>query len=254
LDEVQAKRLFARFGVPTVAEIVVSSPSEALSAVHALGPQVVVKILSCSIVHKSDVGGVAVGVTAGDIGSRLSTMIAEVERTTGTAPQRFVVQKMVAGAVAEIILGLQRDTLGVVVLVGAGGIAAELFDDTSMRLLATGEYLARDEALAMLQELKTWPLLSGYRGRAKSDVDAIVSAIVSFSRMGASLGSRLIESEANPILVFPEGRGVVAVDGVAIIAAPDTGFFFDAESLRNKHLAYPGIVSRTSASLLLSKG
>jgi acetate---CoA ligase (ADP-forming) len=254
LDEVQAKKLFARFGVPTVAEIAVSSAAEALSAAHALGPRVVLKILSSGIAHKSDVGGVAIGVTAECVASQLSIMIAAVERVTGHAPQRFVVQSMVEGAMAEIIVGLQRDALGTVILVGAGGVGAELFDDTSMRLLATGECLAQDEALAMLQELKMWPLLNGYRGRTMADVDALIAAIVSFSRMGADLGKQLVEVEANPLLVFPKGKGVIAVDGVATIDAFDAGFLSDADELGDKHPAYPSIVSSDSASLLPLKG
>jgi len=71
--------------------------------------------------------------------------------------------------------------------------------------------------LEMLQELKTWPLLDGYRGRPRCDVDALVNAIVQFSIMVAAMGDRLIECEINPIFVFPAGHGIKAADGIAVL-------------------------------------
>jgi succinyl-CoA synthetase beta subunit len=71
----------------------------------------------------------------------------------------------------------------------------------------------------MLLELKTWPLLDGFRGRPRADVDALVSAIVQFSRMAAQLGSRLVEAEINPLFVLPEKQGVRAADGVVVLNA-----------------------------------
>jgi succinyl-CoA synthetase beta subunit len=79
--------------------------------------------------------------------------------------------------------------------------------------------LTRGEALQMLQELKTWPLLDGFRGRPRADVDALVSAIVQFSLMAAQLGSRLVEAEINPLFVLPEKQGVRAADGVVVLNA-----------------------------------
>jgi hypothetical protein len=78
--------------------------------------------------------------------------------------------------------------------------------------------LSRDEALSMLHELKTWPLLDGYRGRPKADVPALIEAIVAFSRMAAQWGERLVEAEINPLFVLPRGQGVLAADGVAVLA------------------------------------
>ena len=98
-----------------------------------------------------------------------------------------------------------------------GGVTAELFKDTTMRLLRPDGGLSRDEALAMARELITWPLLDGFRGRPKADVTALVDAIVAFSRMAAQLGERLLEAEINPIFVLPEGHGVRAADGVVVL-------------------------------------
>jgi len=217
LDEAQAKQLFARFGVPCARERVVSSPAEAEAAARAFGGRVVLKILSSQITHKSDVGGVAVGLTAQTVGERLAAMAKEVEARTGVLPTRFLVQEMVDGG-TELILGMHRDALGTAVMLGMGGVTAELFKDTTMRLLPPGGGLSRAEAFSMARELKTWPLLDGFRGRPKADVEALADAIVAFSAMAAQMGEQLVEAEINPVFVLPAGQGVRAADGVAVLA------------------------------------
>ncbi|MEJ8810424.1 acetate--CoA ligase family protein [Variovorax ureilyticus] len=216
LDEAQAKQLFTRFGVRSAREIVVRTPEEARRAAQTLGGRVVLKILSGEITHKSDVGGVAINLTPELIGPRLGAMADEVETRTGVRPQGFLVQEMVSGG-TELILGMHRDPLGTAILLGMGGITAELFNDTTMRLLPLQGGLGREEALGMARELKTWPLLDGFRGRPKADVDALAEAIVAFSRMVAQLGDRLVEAEINPVFVLPEGQGVRAADGVVVL-------------------------------------
>lgn len=221
LDEAQAKQLFARFNVPCAAERIVTTPAEAEAAARELGGRVVLKILSSQITHKSDVGGVAIGLTPETVGERLVTMTADVQAKAGVRPDRFLVQEMVGGG-TELILGMHRDALGTAVLLGMGGVTAELFKDTTMRLLAQDgqglKALSRAEALSMAKDLKTWPLLDGFRGRPKADVEALVDAIVAFSRMAAQLGDRLVEAEINPVFVRAQGQGVSAADGVVVLA------------------------------------
>lgn len=219
LDEAQAKKLFARFGIPCAGETVVGTPGEAEDAAQALGGRVVLKVLSGRITHKSDVGGVAVDLGPDRVGARLTAMQAEVEARTGIVPERFLVQEMVSGG-TELILGMHRDALGTAILLGMGGVTAELFKDTTLRLLPMAGGLSREEALEMVHALKTWPLLDGFRGRPKADVEALVSAIVAFSRMTAQLGERLVEAEINPVFVLPAGRGVRAADGVVVLSSP----------------------------------
>lgn len=216
LDEAQAKAMFARFGVPVVAERVVATSGEAEQAARGFGGRVVLKILSREIAHKSDVGGVAVNLTTETIGDRLTVMAREVEARVGARPERFLVQEMISGGV-EIILGMHRDPLGTAILLGMGGVAAELLKDTTMRLLPPEGGLDLSEAKAMLQDLVTWPLLDGFRGRPKCDVEALAEAIVAFSRMVAQLGDRLTEAEINPVFVLPAGQGVKAADGLVVL-------------------------------------
>jgi succinyl-CoA synthetase beta subunit len=150
------------------------------------------------------------------VAGRLAVMADEVESKAGVRPRRFLVQEMVGGG-TELILGMHRDPLGTAILLGMGGIAAELFKDTTLRLLPGQGGLGREEALAMARELKSWPLLDGFRGRPKADVEALVDAIVAFSRMAAQLGERLVEAEINPLFVLPQGQGVRAADGVLVL-------------------------------------
>ena len=101
-----------------------------------------------------------------------------------------------------------------------GGTLAELLKDTTLRTIPEGECLTLAEARAMIDELKMSALLKGYRGKPAADVDALAQAIVAFSRMVNQLGDRLVEAEINPLFVLPAGQGVVAADGVAILASP----------------------------------
>lgn len=221
LDEAQAKSLFTHFGVPCAAERVVTCTAQAEAAARELGSRVVLKILSTEITHKSDVGGVAVGLTPENIGTRMQQMSSDVQARAGIRPAQFLVQEMVGGG-TELILGVHRDALGTAVLLGMGGVTAELFKDTTMRLLPSDGNkhigLSHMEAISMAKDLKTWPLLDGFRGRPKADVNALADAIVAFSWMAAQLGERLVEAEINPIFVLPEGHGVRAADGVVVLA------------------------------------
>jgi len=220
LDEAAAKALFAAFGVPVAREVVVGNGEEAAAAARSFGGNVVLKMLSAQITHKSDIGGVAVNVPPEGIAARLDRMAADVRGATGSAPKRYLVQEMVREGV-EVIVGMHRDALGTAILLGMGGVTAELFGDTTLRLLPGNGGLTRGAALQMVQRLKTAPLLQGFRGRPRADVDALADAIVSFSRMVATLGDSLVEAEINPLFVLPQGQGVVAADGVAVLADGD---------------------------------
>ena len=216
LDEEQAKQLFSIFGIPIVREAVVTSPEEAQVVARSFNSRVVLKILSADILHKSDVGGVAVNVSSESIGVRLQQMTQDVVKRAGVTPDRFLVQEMVSGG-TEIILGMHRDALGTAILLGMGGVTAELLQDTILRLLPPNGGLSEETASEMVQSLKTWPLLDGYRGRPKSDVDALIKTIVAFSEMVAALGDRLLEAEINPLFVLKSGWGVKAADGLVVL-------------------------------------
>jgi acyl-CoA synthetase (NDP forming) len=214
LNEAESKALFARHGVPVTREIVAADAAAAAAAAEAIGGPVVLKILSRDIAHKSDVGGVRLGLAPAEVPQACAAMLESLRRHGAPAPEGFLVGEMVRGGV-EMILGFHRDPqLGPTLLLGMGGVAAELFRDTALRLLPIG----REEAAAMVGELKSAPLLRGYRGAAPADEPALVEAILAFAAMAESLGDRLLEAEANPVFVLPQGHGVRAADGLVVLA------------------------------------
>ncbi|WP_270934190.1 acetate--CoA ligase family protein, partial [Falsiroseomonas oryzae] len=195
-------------------EEVAANPAEAAAAAARLGGPVVLKALSRHLAHKTEVGGVRVGLLAADVAAEAGAMLARVGAATGRAPEGLLVQEQLRGGV-EMILGLLRDDhLGTAVLLGTGGTAAELFEDTTLRLLP----LDRAEAEAMVAELRGRRLLEGFRGAPPADVPALVDAVLAFARMAEALGSRLREAEINPLFVLPAGQGVRAADGIAVLA------------------------------------
>jgi len=218
LNEHEAKALFERHGIATTREVVVNNAAQAQAAAMEMKGPVVLKILSKDILHKSDVGGVAVGLQANAVGERLVQMQEDVFKHSGQKPQAFLVQEMVQGGL-EMILGMHKDALGTAILLGLGGVTAELLQDTAMKLLPLKGGLSTHDAMAMLRSLKSWPLLNGYRGKPLLDVDALVKSIVAFSEMAQSLNAKLVEAEINPLFVLQAGQGVKAADGVVVLRA-----------------------------------
>jgi acetyl-CoA synthetase len=123
----------------------------------------------------------------------------------------FLIEQMASDVVAEIIVGVSRDAqFGLALTLGAGGILVELLQDTATLLLP----LSRADIHAALQGLKTWPLLKGYRGKAPGDVDALVDAVSAIAAYAQAHADSLLELDVNPILVLPQGQGVLAVDAM----------------------------------------
>ena len=203
LGDAAAKRLLADYGVPIAREIAAGTVSAA-DAAAKLGYPVVLKAVSPALVHKSDVGGVALGLT-----SRQAVELAAREMAQRLGPlEGFVVQETVAGD-AEVIVGARRDPqFGPVVLVGLGGIAVEILKDIALAPAPVSAARAR----ALVESLAAAPLLHGARGRPPLDVEAIVDAVVRVSWLAADLGPRLVDLEVNPLIVRRAGGGAVAVD------------------------------------------
>ena len=173
-----------------------------------------VKVLSRDIVHKSDVGGVRVGVPAGEVERVAAEIVGVVGQSSPEATiEGLLIQEQVSGAV-EMIVGFTHDPqLGPAVLVGAGGLATELYEDVVLRLPPIGTH----DAQRMIEQLKSYPLLTGFRGRPLCDVAALTDCIVAFAEMVLALGDRLVEAEINPLFVLPEGQGVRAADAHVVL-------------------------------------
>lgn len=213
LNEAESKRLFARFGIPVTREIIAGTATEAQAAAQTFDRNVVLKILSRDVLHKSEAGGVVVGVAPADVPGICAEMVKRFHEATRHAPEGLLVQELVSDGV-ELILGFHHDPqLGHAVLLGMGGVTAELYRDTSLRLAP----VSRRDATEMIDDLTSAPLLKGFRGRPLADVAALVDAIVAFSDMIGAIGDELQEAEINPLFVRPQGRGVVAADGVVVV-------------------------------------
>lgn len=213
LNEAEARGLFDAFGLTGAKSHVVQTEHEAKEAAVDLGGSVVLKVLSREIAHKSDVGGVRVNLSADEIGPALTQMAEKLSAHGLPKPEGYLVQAMLKGGI-EMILGLRRDPqLGPLILLGAGGVQAELSGDSTLRLLP----LREGDACGMVEDLRIKMLLDGYRGAPAHDVDALVSAIEAMAQMGATLGDRLEEAEINPLFVMQKGQGVAAADGLVVL-------------------------------------
>ena len=199
--------LLAGYGVPVARIDRARSPEEAAAMAGRVGFPVALKVRSPQISHKSDVGGVMLGLSDAPAVERAARAI--LDRVTAARPDAtidgFLVQAM-APAAKELLLGGVRDPqFGPLVMVGWGGIYVEVLADTVARLAP----VSPDEALAMLDELRLSPLLHGVRGEAPVDLPSLAQVISAFSRMLVDV-PELEEVEVNPLMVGP--GGVLAVD------------------------------------------
>ncbi|MEU4230961.1 acetate--CoA ligase family protein [Nonomuraea sp. NPDC026600] len=208
LDEWNAKRALAALGLP-VPEGALVGAEEAGPYADKLGYPVVVKAVSTSLPHKTEAGAVHLNLCGVD------DVRGAVGRMSGLS-DRFLVERMVQDTVAELIVGARHDPrFGLVLTVGAGGVLVELLRDVAQLLLPA----SRQEVRAALASLTIWPLLNGYRGRPPGDVAAVLDAVSVIARYAETHAGRLIELDVNPLLVRPEGHGVLAADALIRLAA-----------------------------------
>ena len=211
LNELEACRVFAKLGVPAAASETITTPEQGVG----LEFPVVAKILSPDITHKTDAGGVATGIATPDELKRAAAAILQRVRASqpGAKVNGVLVQRMEKG-LAEAILGYRRDPqVGPVVMLGAGGVLAEIYRDFALRLAPVTE----EEAARMIEEVKGLAVIRGYRGLPRGDAAALARAVSAFSAL-AQVDPRITEAEVNPLIVKPEGEGVVAVDGLLVLA------------------------------------
>lgn len=212
-DERRAADLFAALGVSMARSVAVPDARRVAAAVVEVGAPVALKVLSPDIAHKTEAGGVALGLADGQLAAVAARDIEK--RVRAHSPharlEGFLVQKMERG-LAEVILGFRRDPLvGPTVTVGLGGVLAEIYSDASTRLAPVDEA----EAHLMIEEVKGLATIRGYRNLPRGDVAALARAIASFSMLAHRAFGDVAEAEINPLLVKSEG--VVAVDGLVVL-------------------------------------
>jgi acyl-CoA synthetase (NDP forming) len=212
-DERKATALFAALGVPVAKSMAVPDARRVAAAVEEVGGPVALKILSADIAHKTEAGGVALGLPDGQTAAVAAREMEK--RVKAHAPnarlEGFLVQKMERG-LAEVILGFRRDPLvGPTITVGLGGVLAEIYKDAATRLAPVDEA----EAMQMIGEVKGLATIRGYRNLPRGDVAALARAISAFSAIAHQAFAAVSEAEINPLLV--KGDGVVAVDGLVVL-------------------------------------
>lgn len=204
MDEWRSKRMLAAAGLTVPEGALVASPTEAVAAAEAFGFPVAVKAVSPDLAHKSEVGAVALNLTDAD------AVHAAAERMAAVGPQ-ILVERMVGGAVVELLIGVDRDPqFGAYLVIGAGGVLVELLQDSRMILLPTD----RQAVEGALDALRIAPLIAGWRGKARGDRDAVTEAVLAIAGFAEAHADRLLELDVNPLMVLPEGRGVVAADAL----------------------------------------
>jgi acetyltransferase len=214
LSEADSKSLLRDSGIALPDEVLVTEKSGLDAAIARVGLPLVMKIQSRDIPHKSEVGGVRVNIaTKGEAFAAYQMLLDNAHRHRPNAAIQGVLVGPMAKKGVEIIVGTMLDaTFGPMVMVGLGGITTELFRDVVYRPAP----VSAAEATAMLAELKAAPLLSGFRGAAKSDIPALSQLIFQISLLAARYREQISEIELNPVLVHPEGQGASIVDALVV--------------------------------------
>jgi acetyltransferase len=214
LSEDDSKQLLASYDIPVTLPRSAATAEEAVLRAREIGYPVVLKVRSPQITHKTDVNGVALNLADDEaVRCAFERIVASARRLRPEAEiQGVTIQRMMTAVHGvELILGVKRDPVfGPVMMVGFGGISAEVFQDRALELPPLNERLAR----RMLESLHSWPLLTGYRGRPVADVDQLIEILMRFSYFVAHL-PEIREVDINPLLVTP--TEVIALDARVFI-------------------------------------
>ncbi len=218
LTEPEAKNILSAYGIPIVETKIANNVDEVISAADKLGYPVVLKILSSDISHKSDAGGVLIGIDSGQILQIAAEgMLAHINKLQPTARvEGFTVQKMVANTDAyELIIGVATDPIfGPVILFGHGGVSVEVINDKAVALPPLNMKLAND----LIMRTQISKLLSGYRGIPAANLEEVKLTLVKISQLIID-NPEIVELDINPL--FADSKGVVALDARIKIKATD---------------------------------
>jgi len=216
LTEHESKEILAAHGLAIAPRRLVRNAGELERAARELGFPLALKIQSRKLPHKTEAGGIRLGLADGaSLRVAYDDLLATVaKRAPEAAIDGVLVEKMAPRGV-EVIVGIVRDEVfGPMVMVGAGGVTAELFGDTSWRPAPVDE----GEARTMLRELKSAPLLDGFRGAPKSDVAALAKLVAQLSTFAAAARGSVREVELNPVIVHEEGCGCTIADALVVLS------------------------------------
>ena len=212
LTEVESKQLVAEAGIPVVETKLAKTKAEAISISKKMGFPVVLKIVSPDIIHKSDIGGVKLGLAnATQVGKAYTEIMAAAKKANKKADIHGIsVQKMARPGV-EVIMGMSKDAqFGPVLMFGLGGVFVEVLKDVAFRIVP----LNRRDASQMIREIKGYPLLEGYRGQEPANVTALEDLLLKLSDF-VDKNPQIKEMDLNPIFAYKDGA--LAVDARVIL-------------------------------------
>ena len=213
LNEWQSKRALGCRGLPLPAGRLITlaeaDAGAAVAAADAVGYPVVAKLVSADLPHKTEAGAVRLDLRSADAVAAAVAEMCAAAAERSIALDGVLIEAMVGDAVAELIVGVKRDErLGLALVIGSGGQLVELVGDSQSLLLPTG----RAAVVRALDRLRVAALLDGFRGRPSGDRAAAVQAIMAVAAFADAHRDTLVELDINPLMVRPEGKGVVAVD------------------------------------------
>jgi acyl-CoA synthetase (NDP forming) len=214
LTEVEAKELLAGAGIPVIATRLAATRDEAVARADELGYPAALKVVSAQITHKSDVGGVKLGLRSREeVGTAYDAIMEAAQRAVpGATIDGVSVQRMAEPGV-EVAVGMTTDPqFGPVMMFGLGGVLVEVLKDVSFRVVPLRERDARE----MVREIQGFPLLEGYRGQAPADLAALEKLLLGVSAF-IEAHAEIVELDMNPVIAYP--KGAVAVDARIILSA-----------------------------------
>ena len=214
MGEVETRKLFRAYGIDVVWGEHASTPEEAVVISKKIGGPVAMKIVSPDILHKSESGGIKLGVSGDkDVRSAYNAIIASVSEWNPKASIQGIFVEAMASEGYEVIIGMKRDpSFGPLLMFGLGGIYVELFKDVGFRLAP----LTADDAREMILETKAGRIFEGFRGQPPADIEAVIKCILCVGQLAIDF-PEIQEIEINPLLVRKRGEGVVALDGRTIL-------------------------------------
>src|SRR6185436_9521816 len=211
LNEAEGKAVLRAFGIATPREVLVPAGANAEAVARELNAPFAVKIVSRDIAHKTEAGGVRLGVTRDDLAEAARAVTSNAAKALpGATIDGVLVSEMAKGV--EALIGIVNDaSFGPVVALGLGGVLTEVLKDVTYRIAP----FDLDTAREMIAELRGAKLFDGYRGQPPADKEALARTLVSASQMAAALAPRLMEADINPLFVGPDG--VVAADALVVL-------------------------------------